>query len=72
MHFFRYRSMMKVAVLIFTVVNAVPLYFLLAFLLFDGAYHIVELISRRKKPGSSDLSIPWFGQNFSFLSSTKD
>lgn len=61
MHFFRYRSMMKVAVLIFTVVNAVPLYFLLAFLLWDLAYHAVGIYSRKISPKSTNLP------DFSFL-----
>ncbi len=67
-YFFRYRCAMKIAVVTLAVLGVVPIYILGAFLIFDLAYHIVSKISRRKKTGSSDLSLPWFDQNSSFSS----
>ncbi len=67
--FFRYRCVMKIGVVALTIIGTIPIYLFAAFLLFDIAYHIVSKISKKKKTGSSDLALPWFGQNFSFLDS---
>lgn len=50
LYFFEYRSLMKVVVLVFATLRVIPLYFLVAFLLFDGAYHLIRWYSERQKP----------------------
>ena len=52
LYFFGRRYLMKVGLLYLVLLNVIPLYFLLAFLLFDEAYVIVGLYSQSRKAAS--------------------
>lgn len=55
--FFGYRLLMKIVVLFITLLGVFPLYFLVAFLLFDSSYHIMHLYSqtRPSKPARRNI-----------------
>jgi len=56
-NFFKFRFSMKVVVIIMTVFGIIPLYFLVAFLLFDAAYEGIRLYSRRLRHKSRKDSV---------------
>lgn len=47
-YFFEYRFMMKVMVIAIAVIGIFPYYIAVAFLLFDGSYHIVDHYGKAK------------------------
>jgi len=52
-YFFGRRYMMKVALLYLVILNVIPIYFLIAFILFDESYIIVSLYSKSRKTVAS-------------------
>lgn len=51
-YFFQYRCLMKVMVLGITLAGIFPLYLFAAFIMFDGAYHLMRLYSRTREKTS--------------------
>lgn len=56
-YFFEYRFMMKVMVIAIVVIGIFPYYIAVAFLLFDGSYHIVDHYGKAKSAHISKEAI---------------